>query len=67
MERKELIETATALKLDFKKNMKTDALKALVISHIDKVNGMFNSAPEEWEVEKVYCGKSPLDNKEIWK
>jgi hypothetical protein len=58
MERKALIALATKLGLEFKKNMSTDKLLELVAERMNEVVK---------PVTKVFCGKSPITGKEVWK
>ena len=64
MERKEVLALATTLGLEFKKNISTKKL-------LDMIAIAMNSGFTEGAVislkDKVFCGKSPITGKEVWK
>lgn len=62
MKREDLFRLAEKLDLEFKKNIATKKL-------LDMIAGKMNETIvlAEDEIGLVYCGKSPITGKEIWK
>lgn len=61
MERKDVIKAAEALKLDIKKNWKTENILKMVNERLVIIN------LKEEKKEKTFCGVSPLTGEKIYK
>lgn len=60
-ERERVLEIATAMKLEFKKNAKTVAIKKLIESKLQ------SQAQNKEAVKSVYAGLCPITGKKIFK
>jgi len=61
MERNDVIKAAEALKLDIKKNWKTEKILKMVDERVSSLNASLKPK------EKTFCGVSPLTGEKIYR